>query len=71
MWGEGCGACGQAPYARNVPDLPGCVAAGATVAKVKAALKVAIPFHFEELKAGGETVPAPEGAVECVEVQRA
>jgi predicted RNase H-like HicB family nuclease len=57
-----------AGYSGYVPDLPGCVAAGATVARVRALLKAAIPFHIEGLKAGGETVPAPESAVEWVEV---
>jgi predicted RNase H-like HicB family nuclease len=54
-----------------VPDLPGCVAAGATVARVRALLKAAIPFHIEGLKAGGEAVPLPDSAVEWVEVQGA
>ena len=51
-----------------VPDLPGCVAAGETVAKVRAMLESAIPFHIEGLKAGGAAVPPPESAVEWVEV---
>ncbi len=60
-----------AGYSGYVPDLPGCVAAGATVAKVRASLTAAIPFHIEGLKAGGEAVPLPESAVEWVEVQGA
>jgi predicted RNase H-like HicB family nuclease len=60
-----------ARYSGYVPDLPGCVAAGATVARVRALLKAAIPFHIEGLKAGGEAVPLPDSAVEWVEVQGA
>lgn len=55
-------------YSGYVPDLPGCVAAGASVAKVRAALAEVIPFHLEGLLAGGEPVPLPESAVEWVEV---
>ncbi len=55
-------------FSGYVPDLPGCVAAGATVAKVKAALAEVIPFHLEGLRAGGEPVPGAESLVEWVEV---
>jgi predicted RNase H-like HicB family nuclease len=60
-----------AGYSGYVPDLPGCVAAGETVAKVRAMLESAIPFHIEGLKAGGDAVPPPDSAVEWVEVQGA
>ena len=42
-------------YSGYVPDLPGCVAAGAgaSVAKVKAALAEAISFHLEGLRESG------------------
>lgn len=40
-----------------VPDLPGCVATGASVGEVRAALAEVIPFHLEGLRAGGATVP--------------
>jgi predicted RNase H-like HicB family nuclease len=55
-------------YSGYVPDLPGCVAAGATVAMVKAALAEVIPFHLEGLRAGGTPVPGAESVVEWVEV---
>lgn len=57
-----------AGYSGYVPDLPGCVAAGDSVAKVWASLRTAIPFHIDGLRAGGVTVPLPESAVEWVEV---
>ena len=57
-----------AGYSGYVPDLPGCVAAGATVAKVRAALAEVIPFHLEGLAAGGDVVPVPESLAEWVEV---
>ena len=55
-------------YAGHVPDLPGCVAAGSSVAGVRAALAEVIPFHLEGLRQGGHAVPLPESAVEWVEV---
>ncbi|MCA3442917.1 MAG: type II toxin-antitoxin system HicB family antitoxin [Rhodobacter sp.] len=61
----------RAGFSGYVPDLPGCVAAGASVAKVRASLETAIPFHIKGLKAGGAAVPLPESAVEWVEVEGA
>jgi len=55
-------------YSGYVPDLPGCVAAGASVAKVKAALAEVIPFHLDGLRECGEVVALPESVVEWVEV---
>ena len=57
-----------AGYSGYVPDLPGCVAAGASVASVKRELASAIPFHLEGLRAGGEVVALPQSVVEWVEV---
>ena len=61
---EKAGSC----YSAYVPDLPGCVAAGASVAKVRALLAEAVPFHLEGLRAAGEPVPEPESLLEWVEV---
>ena len=55
-------------FSAYVPDLPGCVAAGSSVAKVRALLAEAIPFHLEGLRAAGEPVPEPESLLEWVEV---
>ena len=55
-------------YSGYVPDLPGCVATGGSVAKVKDELAAAIPFHLEGLRSGGAAAPAPRAVVEWVEV---
>lgn len=47
-------------YSGYVPDLPGCVAAGSSVEKVRKLLAEAIPFHIEGLRAAGEPVPGAE-----------
>ena len=57
-----------AGYSGHVPDLPGCVAAGASVAAVKDLLADAIPFHLEGLREGGEAVPEAGTVLEWVEV---
>jgi predicted RNase H-like HicB family nuclease len=50
-----------------VPDLPGCVATGATVADVEQEIRSAIRFHIEGLREDGMSVPAPTSSVEYVD----
>lgn len=40
-----------------VPDLPGCIAAGETIAEVRKLIAEAIEFHIEGLQEDGEIVP--------------
>ncbi len=54
-------------YSAYVPDLPGCVATGATVKDVEAEIRDAIRFHIEGLKADGLPVPAPTSIADYVE----
>jgi predicted RNase H-like HicB family nuclease len=54
-------------YSAYVPDLPGCVATGATVAEVEAEIRDAIRFHIDGLKADGLAVPKPTSIAEYVE----
>ncbi|MCL2384405.1 MAG: type II toxin-antitoxin system HicB family antitoxin [Alphaproteobacteria bacterium] len=54
-------------YSAYVPDLPGCVATGATVSEVEAEIREAIRFHIEGLKADGLAVPAPTSIAEYIE----
>jgi len=54
-------------YSAYVPDLPGCVATGATVAEVEAEIRDAIRFHVDGLKADGLAVPAPTSIAEYVD----
>ena len=55
-------------YSAYVPDLPGCVATGATVAEVETEIREAIAFHVEGLREDGIAVPEPKSQVEYVEV---
>ena len=54
-------------YSAYVPDLPGCVATGETVAVVETEIREAIRFHIEGLQADGIAVPPPTSIAEYVE----
>lgn len=55
-------------YSAYVPDLPGCVATGATLADAEMAIREAIAFHLEGLREDGAPIPPPSSRVEYVEV---
>ena len=44
------------------PDLPGCVATGATREEVEKEMHDAIEFHLEGLRLEGQPVPVPRSA---------
>jgi predicted RNase H-like HicB family nuclease len=54
-------------YSAFVPDLPGCVATGATVKETETNIRDAIRFHIEGLRQDGLPVPAPTSICEYVE----
>ena len=51
-----------------VPDLPGCVATGASVAEVEGSIREAIQMHLEGMVEDGVPIPEPSSRVEYVEV---
>ena len=55
-------------YAAYVPDLPGCIATGATVVETELIIREAIEFHLEGLKEDGLPIPPPSSQVEYVDV---
>ena len=55
-------------YSAYVPDLPGCVATGATVAEVESQIREAITFHLDGMREDGVPVPPPSSQVEYVDV---
>jgi len=55
-------------YAAYVPDLPGCVATGATVEEAEELLREAIEVHVAGLREDGLPVPAPSSLVNYLEV---
>jgi predicted RNase H-like HicB family nuclease len=54
-------------YSAYVPDLPGCVATGETVAAVEAEIREAIRFHIDGLREDGIDIPAPSSIAEYIE----
>jgi predicted RNase H-like HicB family nuclease len=55
-------------YTTYVPDLPGCIATGESVAEVEREIREAIAFHVEGLREDGLPVPAPASVVNYVDV---
>ena len=46
-------------YSAYAPDLPGCVATGATREEVEHEMRDAIAFHLEGLREAGQPIPEP------------
>ena len=55
-------------YSAYSPDLPGCVATGATRQEVEQEISDAIAFHIEGLAAEGMELPEPHAFSTYVEV---
>lgn len=55
-------------YAAFSPDLPGCVAAGATREETLAEMKAAVAMHIEGLKEDGLPIPEPSSSADYVAV---
>jgi predicted RNase H-like HicB family nuclease len=55
-------------YSAYVPDLPGCIATGATLAKTVRLIREAIELHVGGLREDGLEVPEPSSIVEYVEI---
>jgi len=55
-------------YSAYCPDLPSCIATGATVEEPAEKMKAAIGFHIEGLKAEGLDIPPPATTSALVEV---
>ena len=55
-------------YSAYVPDLPGCIATGATVEETEQLIREAIELHLAGLREDGLPIPQPSSQVEYVEV---
>jgi predicted RNase H-like HicB family nuclease len=51
-----------------VPDLPGCVAVGATREEVERLIGEAIELHLRGMREDGEPIPPPNSTAVVVEV---
>jgi predicted RNase H-like HicB family nuclease len=55
-------------FSAYVPDLPGCIATGATVEEAETQIREAIEFHLEGMREDGIAIPQPASRVEYVEI---
>jgi predicted RNase H-like HicB family nuclease len=53
-------------YSAHVPDLPGCVAAGATLEETTDLIRGAIRMHVAGMLEDGEPIPEPKTIAEYV-----
>lgn len=58
----------ESNYSAYVPDLPGCIATGASIQQVEAEIREAIEFHIEGLREDGSVIPLPSSQVEYIEI---
>jgi predicted RNase H-like HicB family nuclease len=55
-------------YGAFVPDLPGCITVGDSLAEAERNIREAIAGHIAAMQAHGETVPKPTTLAEYVEI---
>ena len=54
-------------YSAYLPDLPGCVATGATRDEVERNIREAVTFHIDGMRQDGLPIPEPAAWTELVE----
>jgi predicted RNase H-like HicB family nuclease len=55
-------------YSAYSPDLPGCVATGATIKETVSRMRTAIKFHLEGLKKEGSGIRGPSTKIKYLEI---
>jgi len=56
-------------YGGYVPDLPGCVATGATIEETERLLHEAIALHIAGMREDGLPIPEPSSVVEYMDFE--
>ena len=46
-------------YSAYLPDLPGCAAAGATLAETSELIRGAVEMHLQSMREDGDPIPEP------------
>jgi predicted RNase H-like HicB family nuclease len=59
---------GPTSYGASVPDLPGCIAVGATREAAERLIQEAIALHIAELREEGLALPTPDTRVTSIDV---
>lgn len=60
---------GEKSYGAYIPDLPGCIAVGATVDDVKQQIHEAAQFHIDGMLKDGDAIPEPSSVAAHVDVE--
>jgi predicted RNase H-like HicB family nuclease len=55
-------------YSAYVPDLPGCIATGESVAEVQESIREAIELHLSGMREDGIAFPPPSSQVDYIDV---
>lgn len=58
----------ESGFSAFLPDIPGCIATGASRDEVENAMQEGVEFHLEGLRESGEPVPPPRSTAAYVEV---
>jgi predicted RNase H-like HicB family nuclease len=58
----------ESNYAAYVPDLPGCVATGATIEETEREIREAIDLHLRGMREDGLPIPEPSSSVDYVDI---
>jgi predicted RNase H-like HicB family nuclease len=58
----------QGNYSAYVPDLPGCIATGETIAEVQQLIREAIELHISGMREDRLAIPPPSSQVEYIQV---
>ena len=55
-------------YSAYVPDLPGCIATGATREEAMCNMREAVEFHLEGMREDGDPIPEPSTTAAVIDV---
>jgi len=58
-------------YAAFIPDLPGCIATGATLSELHQNISDAVAMHLEGLREDGLPIPEPNTVVDYITLEQA
>ena len=58
-------------YGAYVPDLPGCVAAAATLKEAEKLIREGIELHLDGMREDGDAIPSPTTIAEMIEITAA
>ena len=56
-------------YSAYIPDLPGCIVTGRTVAEVKNNIQEAMELHLQGMREDGESIPEPTSLSDYIEAK--